>query len=210
MVSAWRSLSALWERCLVVVERDVSRKVDWKSRTECMTVSVARSNCDEYFTMATCEASGLCSPYQNYRRYRGKNSSKRDNGRCQHVTKECWTVHYRLPLNGRKPLRKPNVSTKCPWFHYLIACAILWWRVPWKLNVTGYALYIIFDTILPPIRRMCANFVSSCIHIQLVLIIYYHVVWSDYRQGLDCRIDLLNIINSRLVTILCRLLTHTG
>jgi hypothetical protein len=133
--------------------------------------------------------------------------SNRDNCRCPDVTRECCKAHCRLPLNRRRSLRKPNVSTKYPRFDHLIACAILWCHVLWKLNVTRYTLCIIFDMILPP-TRFCANFVSSCIHIQLVLITYYHIVWSDYRRSLDWWLDLLTLIHSRHVTALCRSLTH--
>jgi hypothetical protein len=33
-----------------------------------------------------------------------------------------------LPLNGRRPLRTPIVTTRRPWFYHLIACAIWRWR----------------------------------------------------------------------------------
>jgi hypothetical protein len=43
VVLARRKSKALWGRCLVVVERDISRKVD------CMASSVAGSNFDGFF-----------------------------------------------------------------------------------------------------------------------------------------------------------------
>jgi hypothetical protein len=44
VVSTRRSSSALWGRCAAVVERHISRKVNWTSRVYCMASSVAVSN----------------------------------------------------------------------------------------------------------------------------------------------------------------------
>jgi hypothetical protein len=42
--SARRSSKSLWRRRSAVVERDISRKVDWASRADYMASSVARYN----------------------------------------------------------------------------------------------------------------------------------------------------------------------
>jgi hypothetical protein len=39
----------LWGRCQAVVERDISRKVDWTWRTDCMASLVVGPNSDEFF-----------------------------------------------------------------------------------------------------------------------------------------------------------------
>jgi hypothetical protein len=42
-------------------------------------------------------------------------------------------------LNGRRPLRTPTATTRCPWFYHLIACAI-WRRCILKTGVTQVIL----------------------------------------------------------------------
>lgn len=46
VVSTWRTSSALWLRHPAVTERDISRKMDWTSRADCMTSYVSGSNSD--------------------------------------------------------------------------------------------------------------------------------------------------------------------
>lgn len=43
------SSSSLWERSPTVVERDISRKVNWMLRADCMVSSVARPKSDAIF-----------------------------------------------------------------------------------------------------------------------------------------------------------------
>jgi hypothetical protein len=50
VVSARRSSSALWGRCPAVVERDISRKVDWTWRADFIASSVAVSYSDRFFS----------------------------------------------------------------------------------------------------------------------------------------------------------------
>jgi hypothetical protein len=83
-----------------VVERDISSKVDWTWRADCMASSVAGSNSDDFFPVGTPEGASLRSPSQDYRRSRGKTSSSCDNGRCQHIkacSRECRAALCRLP-----------------------------------------------------------------------------------------------------------------
>lgn len=44
------SSSSVWERCPTVVERDISGKVNWRLRADCMVSSVARPKSDGYFS----------------------------------------------------------------------------------------------------------------------------------------------------------------
>jgi positive regulator of sigma E activity len=67
------------------VERDISRKMDWTWRADCMASLVAGSNSDGFFPVGIPEGASLRSPSQDYRRSRGKTSNRCDNGRCQHV-----------------------------------------------------------------------------------------------------------------------------
>jgi hypothetical protein len=79
-----------------VVERNISRKVDWTWRADFMATPVAGSNSDGFFPVGTPEGASLRSPSQDYRRSRGSC----DNGRCQHVTassRECRAARCRLP-----------------------------------------------------------------------------------------------------------------
>jgi hypothetical protein len=95
----------------------------------------------DFFPVGTPEGASLRSPSQDCWRSRGSTSNSCDNGRCQRVkacSRECRAAHCRLPWNGRRPLRKPIVTTRNPWFDHLIAYAIWRWRVSWKLNVTGH------------------------------------------------------------------------
>jgi hypothetical protein len=146
VVSVQRSSRALCGilACAAMVERDIFRKVVWKSGADWMASTVVGSNSDGFFPVGTPKGIGLCSPSQDYRRSCDKNSSSCDNGRCQHVevcSRECRTEHCRLSWNGRRPLQTPIVTMRRPWFDDLIACAVWRWRVSWKPNVTGHMLY---------------------------------------------------------------------
>jgi hypothetical protein len=44
-----------------------SRNVDWKSKTDCMATSVARSNSDGFYPVGAPQRAGLCSPFEDYR-----------------------------------------------------------------------------------------------------------------------------------------------
>jgi hypothetical protein len=85
VVSERQSFSAMCGRCPAVVERDISRKVDWTWRVDCMASSVAGSNCNECFFFLASEGALLRSHSQEYRRSRGETSSSYDKFRCQHI-----------------------------------------------------------------------------------------------------------------------------
>jgi hypothetical protein len=94
-------------RCAAVAECNISRKVEWTSRTNCMVSSVAGPNSDVFFPMRTPEGSRLCTPSQDYRGYRCNTSSNCDKSRCRQVTacsRECYAMQCRLPWNWRTPL----------------------------------------------------------------------------------------------------------
>jgi hypothetical protein len=117
-VLAWQSSSA------------VSRKVDWMSEADCMASLVTRSNSDRCFPVGTPERARLCSPSQGYQRSLGKTSSSCDSW-CQRVKacmREFCLVHCHLPRSGRRPLQTLTVTTRCPWFDNLMACAIWQWQ----------------------------------------------------------------------------------
>jgi hypothetical protein len=145
VVSARGSSSALWGRCPAVVEGDLSRKVDWTVRDDCMVSSVAGSNSDgHFFLWGHLKEHVYAVPHQVCRRSRGKTSSSGDNRRYQHVnaySRECRVAHYRLSWYGRRILRLSIVTIRRPWFDHLTAGTIWWWRVSWKLNVTRHILY---------------------------------------------------------------------
>jgi len=69
--SAQRSSRALQGICLAVVECDISRKVDWTWRAECMASSVVGPNSNGLYPVGTPEGALLRSPSKNYRRSRG-------------------------------------------------------------------------------------------------------------------------------------------
>jgi hypothetical protein len=50
VVSACWCSSALWGRCLVVIECDISQKVDWTYLVDCMASAVAVSKSSGYFS----------------------------------------------------------------------------------------------------------------------------------------------------------------
>jgi hypothetical protein len=60
------SSSMLWERCPAMVECNISRKVDWTWRTDCMASLVAGSNSDGFFNVRTPEWASLHSLFQDY------------------------------------------------------------------------------------------------------------------------------------------------
>lgn len=72
-------------RYSAVVERNISWKVDWSWRTDCVAYSVSGSNSDGFLPVRSPEGPRLRSPSQNYRRSRGKTSSSCDKGRCQYL-----------------------------------------------------------------------------------------------------------------------------
>jgi hypothetical protein len=69
VVSALWSSGALWVSCPAVVECDISRKMDWMSRADCMAYSVAGSDSDRFFLVGTVEGARLWSPSLDYRRF---------------------------------------------------------------------------------------------------------------------------------------------
>jgi hypothetical protein len=164
VVSAWRTSSALW-RFPAMVERDISRKLDWTSAVS----SVAGSDSDGFFSVGKTEVARLCCP-QKCRRSRSKTSSSCDNAWCELVksrSTECRAAPSRLPWNWCSPPGTPTVTTMRPWFDHLIACANWRWRVSWKVNVTGHTLHSIFTFFLARNRTiwcLCANFLSSSIY----------------------------------------------
>jgi hypothetical protein len=72
VVSARRSSTTLWGRCPAVVERDISKKVYWTWRTDCMTSSVSDYNWDGFIPLEAHEGARLRSLSQDYGRYRDK------------------------------------------------------------------------------------------------------------------------------------------
>jgi hypothetical protein len=64
MASELRNSSALWGRCSAGVKRDLSRKVNWTFRGNCMTSSVAGSNSDRFSPLGTREGAPSFSPSQ--------------------------------------------------------------------------------------------------------------------------------------------------
>lgn len=52
---ARRSSSVLWGKCLAVIECDIPRKVDWKSKADCMLSPVIKSNSDGLSPLRTSE-----------------------------------------------------------------------------------------------------------------------------------------------------------
>jgi hypothetical protein len=100
------------------------------------------------FLVRTTAGARLCTPSHEYRRSRGKNSGCSDDNRYQHVkacSRERRAAHWRLPWDGRRPLRTPIVTTRCKWFDHLTACVIRRWRVYWKLKVAGHVSYFQID-----------------------------------------------------------------
>jgi hypothetical protein len=161
---AQQSSSSLWGRCPAVVERNISRKVDWMSRTCCMASSVTRFNSNGYYPVETPEGARICSPSRGYRRYHAKTLSSCDYDRCKHVeacSRECYSVHCRLPWIGQRPLRTPIISSRCPWFDHLHHLMV---GIFWKLNVIGCILYntfcLHFLTRTLTMENLWANFVS--------------------------------------------------
>jgi hypothetical protein len=114
-------VSAQWGRCPAVVERDISRKVAWMSRAECMASSVAGSNSDGFSSVGTPDGARLYNPPPSppdYPRSRGKVLSSCHSGRCELVKaclRACREAHCSLPWTGRKLLRTPFVTTRRPW-----------------------------------------------------------------------------------------------
>jgi hypothetical protein len=72
MVAARRSSSLLRGRYPAVVERDMSRKVDWMSKDDCVTSSITGSNSHRFFLVGTPDGTLLCSPSQDYGTSRGR------------------------------------------------------------------------------------------------------------------------------------------
>jgi hypothetical protein len=55
-----------WERCPAVAECDMSMKVDWMSRADCMAL-IAISNCSKLFPVGQPERAQLCNLSQDYK-----------------------------------------------------------------------------------------------------------------------------------------------
>jgi hypothetical protein len=147
VVSVWRSYSALWGRWPAVVECNISRKVEWMSRANCMASLVTRSNSDGFFPMGTPGGACLCSPSQGYRRSQGKTSSSCDISQCHHVkasSTEHIVPHCCLSWKGWNPLQIPIVTSRHPWFNHLTAWTIWQWQLSWKINTIGHMLHNIF------------------------------------------------------------------
>jgi hypothetical protein len=72
VVSARQSSRALWGRCPAVGEHDISGKVDWTSRADCVATSVAGSNFDRIFPVETPEGASVRGHSPDYRSSRGK------------------------------------------------------------------------------------------------------------------------------------------
>jgi hypothetical protein len=79
--SARRISSALWGRHLAAAEYNLPRKVDSRSRASPDVTSM------DFFLMGAPEGAYFCSPFQDYRRSRGKISSSCNNCWCQTVVK---------------------------------------------------------------------------------------------------------------------------
>jgi hypothetical protein len=139
VVSTLQSSSAVWGRCLAVVKFPGRWIGHWGP--------IAGPPQLPDPMVGTPELSCLYSHSQDYLRSCGMTSNSCDNSRCQHVkvfSKECRGTHCRLPWNGWRALQITIVTMRQPWFDHLIACAIRWWRISWKLNITGHILYNIF------------------------------------------------------------------
>jgi hypothetical protein len=70
VISARRNCSALRGRCPAAVSRDISRKIDWMLRADCIAYTVARSEVCAYVLVGTPEGAGLCIPSLQRRRSR--------------------------------------------------------------------------------------------------------------------------------------------
>jgi hypothetical protein len=70
------------KKCLVAVEHDKSRKVDWMWRANCMAFLVNESKSNGFFLMRTSEEAHLHSPSHYNCRSRGKTSGTTNNGHC--------------------------------------------------------------------------------------------------------------------------------
>jgi hypothetical protein len=62
MVSGRQSSNTLSGRCLAVVEHNISRKVHWTLRADCIASSVTRCNSDGFFPVWTPEGAVYAVP----------------------------------------------------------------------------------------------------------------------------------------------------
>jgi hypothetical protein len=146
VVSAWWRSDTLW-RCLAVVECDILRKEDWALRVDGMACLFARCNSNGFLLWGFWKGTHLCSPSQDYGTFYGRISRRFENSRCQHVKaslRGSCAAHCHLSWNGWRPLWMPVVTTRPQWGDHVIAWAIWWWHVSWKLNITGDVLDIGF------------------------------------------------------------------
>jgi hypothetical protein len=157
--------------CCRFLKTAVRQFVDWVQRRSSATelsdsdyMNVYRKM--DWTVIAACVASSVDDIYRrwtfDYRRSRDASvtesipsakASLRDN--CVGLTAVCtW--------NGWLPYRAPVVSMKCPWFDYLIACAVLCGCISWKINVAGLRIWNIFHRFSRrplTVKSFCENFV---------------------------------------------------
>jgi hypothetical protein len=97
VVSAGWSSSTLCGKCPAVVQCNISRKVDWMSRVNCI------ASFDGFFPVETLEGARFCSPFQNHQRSHDKISSSFVNDGYQYVetySRECHVAYCCLSWNG--------------------------------------------------------------------------------------------------------------
>jgi hypothetical protein len=113
----WSS-SAVWGKYPALIERYISRKVDWVSSSDYIGSSVAGGDARWYFPYGDIWRNMFMLTHLGLYNTSLQDLTSCDNLRCQHV-KACHAEQYRLPWNGWRPVRKPIATIRRPWFDIL-------------------------------------------------------------------------------------------
>jgi hypothetical protein len=159
-----------------VVER-TGRYIGRRGQTDCMSSSVARSNCDWFFPVGTSDRAHLCSPSQDNRRCHGQNSNSCDNSQFQHVkarSRECRVADALSSASKRTEAASNNYCNyeatmvwSCDSFRHLTAMCILKTVRPRTYVVQRFVLFL---TRNHTIRSLFANCFSFWIMFYVILI----------------------------------------